>query len=70
MRGWIIAIVARICGVIGHSFRASDVFMFEIKTNAVNRDMTATIKCRVCGKVFVHKDAIQTEESDNGSSAT
>jgi hypothetical protein len=57
MRGWIRAVAARICGVIGHSFREMDVAIFEIKTNALNRDMTATLKCRVCGNVFVHKDA-------------
>ncbi len=46
-----------LCKWFGHSFSNVQALIFEIKTNAINNDMTATLKCRRCGKVFVHKDS-------------
>ena len=46
-----------ICRMTGHWFSDGDVLVFQIKTNAINRDMTATITCRCCRAEFVHKDS-------------
>ena len=48
-----------ICHLTGHWFSDGDMLVFQIKTNALNRDMTATITCRCCRAVFVHKDAAE-----------
>jgi len=45
------------CIKFGHSFKPIDVIIFGIKTNAINQDMSAKIKCRCCGEEFVHKYA-------------
>jgi len=41
-----------ICKLFGHSFSSFDLLVFEIKTNAINNGLGATIKCWVCGRVF------------------
>jgi len=46
-----------VCSKIGHSFSPVSQVIFRIKTNELNQDMNATITCRVCGGVFVHKDS-------------
>lgn len=45
------------CNKLGHSFREIDILLFRIKTNALNNDMLATIKCKHCKQEFIHKDA-------------
>lgn len=47
-----------VCRITGHWFFDVDVLVFRIKTNALNRDMSATLVCRCCGGKFVHKDAV------------
>jgi len=47
----------RMCRTFGHSFEYRSIVIFGIKTNELNHDMGATIKCRRCGTVFVHKDS-------------
>jgi hypothetical protein len=42
-----------ICSKTGHWFRPIDVVIFNIKTNDLNQDYSATICCRCCGEVFV-----------------
>lgn len=49
--------IAWICETFGHSFAPVDQIMFEIKRDAVNRDVAATIRCRRCKQEFSHKDA-------------
>lgn len=49
---------AWICSKTGHWFSTRELLVFGIKTNERNRDMTATILCRCCGRVFVHEDAV------------
>jgi hypothetical protein len=51
-----------ICKRFGHSFRQIEAIIFEIKTNERNRDMNATITCRCCKEIFVHKDAYKEKE--------
>jgi hypothetical protein len=53
-----------ICSKTGHWFSNMDVLIFSIKTNELNRDMTATIRCRCCGETFVHKDAPNAEPNN------
>ncbi len=48
---------AWICSKTGHWFNRIETTIFLIKTNDLNRDMTAKIRCRCCGETFVHKDA-------------
>ncbi len=44
--------------VLGHSFSDTDKLVFKIKTNDLNNDMSATLKCKVCGEYFCHKDSV------------
>jgi hypothetical protein len=46
-----------ICSVFGHFFSEVDVLVFKIKTNELNNDMNAIIKCRCCGEEFAHKNS-------------
>lgn len=54
-----------ICSVTGHWFHDVDVIIFKIKTNELNRDMTAKITCFCCKDVFIHKDAPDTPPEEN-----
>lgn len=50
-----------ICKWTGHWFTFVDSWIFWVKTNERNRDMSATIRCRLCGETFVHEDAPRSE---------
>lgn len=54
-----------LCSKIGHSFSDIEIIIFKIKTNEINNDMKATIKCNRCKQVFVHKDS-QLAKINNG----
>lgn len=54
-----------ICRWTGHWFSEIDKIVFEIKTNPLNNDMTATITCNCCKQVFVHKNS-PNAKSDTG----
>jgi hypothetical protein len=55
-----------LCQKTGHSFSDVSQLIFLIKTNETNNDMEATITCRRCGQVFVHKDSPLAEGNQNG----
>jgi hypothetical protein len=46
-----------VCEWTGHWFGFINAWVFWVKTNERNRDMSATIRCRLCGETFVHEDA-------------
>ncbi len=46
-----------ICKLTGHWFDPTEALIWKIKTNELNGDMTARIRCRCCGDTFVHKDS-------------
>jgi hypothetical protein len=49
-------IKAWICKVFAHSYDLTDLAMFDIQCNAINRgELDISIKCRRCGKVVTPK---------------
>lgn len=46
------------CRIYGHSFSDVSMLIFKLKTNELNNDMRATLTCRRCKQVFVHKKSL------------
>lgn len=57
MKHFIHSVAKWICKHFGHSFHPIDVIIFQVKTNELNQDYSATITCRRCGVEIVHKNA-------------
>ena len=52
-----------LCKMFGHFFDDISVIVFQIKTNELNGDMSATLTCKCCKQMFVHKDSPLADNS-------